>query len=235
MTAFPGSWLKPPSAHHLREIPVMRVVPVDPPDIVQAEPEQKAFQPELRILHGQPCGVPGSTEVAVRIIVDAQHVDASQVAGSQQARERQGVAAIGLHLVARVLGRERRCDDLARQAPSGQIAMQDVAAGTGLVREHEVRGLPLNAPDQLVEIGLAWPDRADEHGGRRCRPACATETESRWRPRPTKSGVGWAMAGLRFCRRPCVPGAALIRNGPTREWRRRSAASETRGPEVARV
>jgi hypothetical protein len=42
--------------------------------------------------------------------------------------------------------------------------MQDVAAGTGLVREDEVRGLPLEAPDRLVEVGLARADRADTHG-----------------------------------------------------------------------
>jgi hypothetical protein len=55
---------------HLREIPAMRVVPVGPTDIVQAEPEQEAFQPELRILQGEPCGVAGPTQIADRFILD---------------------------------------------------------------------------------------------------------------------------------------------------------------------
>jgi hypothetical protein len=41
--------------------------------------------------------------------------------------------------------------------------MQPVAARAGFVGEDELRGLPLQAPDQFVEVRLPRPDRADEH------------------------------------------------------------------------
>ena len=148
----------------LREVPAVRIVPVGPTDIVQAESEEEAFQPELRILQGEPRRVAGPTQIADRFIIDRWHVHARQIPGPQQPRELDGIAAIGLHLVAGLLGNERRRDDLAGEALPRQIAMQDVAAGTGFVGEHQVRCLPLEAPDQLVEVGLARPDRADEHG-----------------------------------------------------------------------
>lgn len=43
------------------------------------------------------------------------------------------------------------------------MAMQGVAAGPGLIREHEVRRLRLEAPDHLVEVGLARADRPNKH------------------------------------------------------------------------
>ena len=90
----------------------MRVVPVGPPDIVPTEPEQEGLQPELRVLEREARGVAGPTEIADRFILDRRHVDARQIAGPEQPREVDGVASIGLDLVAGLLGNQRRRDDL---------------------------------------------------------------------------------------------------------------------------
>jgi hypothetical protein len=143
----------------------MRGVPVRAPDVVQPEPEQERFQPQLGILEREACGVPRAHEIADRFVVDGRHVHAGEIARAEQAREFDGVAAIGLHLVAGLFRNQRRRHDLTGETLLGQIAMQHVAAGTGLVREHEVRCFRLQASNQFVEVRLPRPERPHEHRG----------------------------------------------------------------------
>jgi hypothetical protein len=82
---------------------------------------------------------------ADRFVVDRRHVHPREIAGAEQAREGDGVATIGLHLVARFLRNERRRDDLTREPLAGQISVQPVSARAGFVREHEVGRFPLQA------------------------------------------------------------------------------------------
>jgi hypothetical protein len=49
-----------------------------------------------------------------------------------------GVATIGLHLVASLLRNQRRCDDLAVDAQLGELPVQGIARGTGLVADLEI-------------------------------------------------------------------------------------------------
>jgi hypothetical protein len=65
-------------ADHFREVATMRVVPIGPPHIVPAQSEQEGFQPELGVLERNAGGVPGSTQIADRFVIDRRHVDARE-------------------------------------------------------------------------------------------------------------------------------------------------------------
>ena len=137
--------------------------PVGSADVVQAEAEQARLQPQLGVLHCHARGIARPAEIADRFIVDGRHVYARQIAGPEQPRQVDRVAPVGLDLVAGLLRNQRRRHDLAREALAGQIAVEDVPAGAGLVREHQVRRLRLESPDQRVAVRLARPDGADKH------------------------------------------------------------------------
>jgi len=80
-----------------------------------------------------------------------------------------GIAPGGLHLVARPARDQRRRDDVTRQSLPREIAIQAIPARARLVGEAQRRSLPLEAANQLVDIGVARPNLADEH--RRIGPA----------------------------------------------------------------
>jgi hypothetical protein len=90
----------------------VRRVPVGAADVVEAEPEQERLRPELRVLEREPGGIARSAEIAHRFVVDGRHVGASEIAGAEQAGQFDGVTAIGLDLVAGLLGNQRGRDDL---------------------------------------------------------------------------------------------------------------------------
>jgi hypothetical protein len=60
------------------------------------------------------------------------------VAGLVGLRELLGVAAIGLHLVAGLLGNERRRDDLAVDAQVGQLPVECIPSWAGFVADLEI-------------------------------------------------------------------------------------------------
>jgi hypothetical protein len=64
----------------LGEVPPMRIGPIGPADVVQAEAEQERFQPQLRVLERQSRGVAGATAIADGFIIDRRDVDAGQIA-----------------------------------------------------------------------------------------------------------------------------------------------------------
>ena len=69
--------------HDLRQVALVRGVPVRAPDVVQAESQQERLQPELGILERDPRGVAGPTEIANRFILDRRHVHGGQIPGPQ--------------------------------------------------------------------------------------------------------------------------------------------------------
>ena len=98
----------------------MRGVPIGPADVVPAEAEQEGFQAELRVREREAGGIAGATEIADCFVVDRRHVDARQITGAEQARQLDGVAPVGLDLVARLLGDQRGGHHLAGQPLAGQ-------------------------------------------------------------------------------------------------------------------
>ena len=64
-----------------------------------------------------------------------------------------GVAAIGLHPVAGLLGNQRRRDDLAVDAQLGQLPVECIPGGPGLVADLEILGAALRL------VSLTRPER----------------------------------------------------------------------------
>ncbi len=123
--------------------------------------QEEGFQAEaggFQIVHGILAG-PG--QVADGLVLDLGNVDRVEVTGTQQAGERDGVAAIGLDPIPRPLRDERGGDRMAGQLLAGEIAVQPVAARAGLVGEQQAAGLRFQGADQFIDIALAGADVAE--------------------------------------------------------------------------
>ena len=129
---------------------------------MEAEAEQERLQAQLRILHGEPRGIARAYQVANGFVVHGRHVHGGEIPGPQETRERDGIAAIGLHLVTRFARDERRRDHLTRDAFAREIAVEAVATGPGFIRDLQRRGFSLEATQQLIDVGLATADFSDE-------------------------------------------------------------------------
>ena len=77
-------------------------------------------------------------EIAQCLVLGCGHPDRSEVAALIGASQLLGIAAIGFDLVARLLGDERRCNDLAVDAEVRELPVQGVARGTGFVADLQV-------------------------------------------------------------------------------------------------
>jgi hypothetical protein len=120
-------------------------------------------------------GISGPTQIADGFIVDGGHVHGRQVPRTEEPRQREGIAPIGLHFVARLLGNQRGRDHVAGKALAGQVAVQVIAARAGLVGEYERRRLALQPSNQFVEIALACADRTEKHGRVRALSLCVRD------------------------------------------------------------
>jgi hypothetical protein len=89
-------------------------------------------------------------------------MDGGKIAGSQKARESDGVAAVGLYFVAGFSGNERRCDDEASEAFLGEIAVEREAARPCFVREDEAGRLRLQTSREFVDVAEAGADGTEE-------------------------------------------------------------------------
>src|SRR5712691_808318 len=148
-------------ADDLGEVAEMGVVPVGAAGVVEAETEEEGLQPELGGLEGDDGGLAGATEIAQRFVLDGGDVDGVEVTGAQQAGELDGIAAVGLDAVAGLFRDERRGDDQAGDAAAREVAIQNVAAGAGLIGDHEAVGLLLEPANEPVDVGRARADAAD--------------------------------------------------------------------------
>jgi len=87
-------------------------------------------------------------------------VDRGQIAAGHEPGQGDGVAAVGLDPIAGLARDERRGDDVAGQALEGQVAVQPVPAGAGLVDEHQLGALALKLADHGVDVALPRADGA---------------------------------------------------------------------------
>jgi hypothetical protein len=142
----------------------MRVGPIGAAHVMATGPEQERLEPKLRILERESRRVTGATEIADGFILDGRHVHGRQIARPEQSREFDGIASVGLHLVAGLFRDERWRDDVTGESLAGPVAMECVAARSGLVGKDQRGRLRLQAPDQFVEVRLARTDRAHKHG-----------------------------------------------------------------------
>jgi hypothetical protein len=131
---------------------------------VEPQPKQEGLQPELGGLESEAGGVAGTGQIPDGFVLNARDVDRGEVSRTQQARDLDRVSAVVLDLVARLLGDHGRCDDLAGEPLAGEVPMEGVPARAGLVGEDEIGGLGVEPSDQLVDVGLAGADGADEVG-----------------------------------------------------------------------
>ena len=100
----------------------------------------------------------GAGQVADRLVGDIRDIDGGEVAAAHEAGECDGIAAVGFHAVAGLFGNERGGDDPAGEFFPGQVAIQPVAAGTGLVDEDQSGGFGFQCADQFIDIALAGAD-----------------------------------------------------------------------------
>ena len=95
-----------------------------------------------------------------------------EIAGAQETRELDGIAAVGLDAVAGPAWNERRGHHATGDAARGQVPVEDVAAGPGLVGDLESVGLFLEPAEELIEVGGAGADPAEV--GDLARRSCGT-------------------------------------------------------------
>jgi hypothetical protein len=70
-----------------------------------------------------------------------RHPDCSQLAGSQQTRQRHSVAPVGLHAIARAHGHQRGGDHITGIAEGSDVSVKPIAGRAGLIAD--VQGLVL--------------------------------------------------------------------------------------------
>ena len=149
-------------ADDLGEVAAVGVVPVGASDVMESLSKEKGLQALLGGLEGDARGVTSAAQIADGLVLDEGDVDGGEIPGPEVARDLDGVASIGLHLVAGSLGDEGGGNDAALEIPGGEVAVKAVAAGAGFVGEDERRRLGAESSDHLVDVRLSGADRADE-------------------------------------------------------------------------
>lgn len=105
--------------------------------------------------------VAGANQVADGLVGSVRHVYGDEVAAARQAGQHDGVASVGLDAVGGALGDRRWRDDLAGDAVVGEVAVDDVAAGAGLVDDVQFMALADQAAQCSIEGGKIAADGAD--------------------------------------------------------------------------
>ena len=98
----------------------------------------------------------GPQQVTHGLLGRRRHSDRGELPGAEQARELAGVTTVGLDAVTRSSRGERGRDDGGVHAEGGQLAVQVIAGGPGLVAGSYLRGLGPAAhepSDILVGVG----------------------------------------------------------------------------------
>jgi len=126
--------------------------------------QQQRLQPEAASVEIAERVLARAGEIADGFVRNVGHVDGREIAGARQAGQGHGVALVRLHAIARFPRDQGGGDDDARQGLSREIAVEPVAAGPGLVDEHERRALALHLADEGVDVALPRADRAHVHG-----------------------------------------------------------------------
>jgi hypothetical protein len=103
-------------------------------------------------------------EIAEGFIGNVGHVDRREVAGAGEAGQGHGVPLVGLDPIAGLARDQRGGHDEAREALPGEVAVQPIAAGAGLIDEHELGALALELPHEGIDVALPGPDGAEGDG-----------------------------------------------------------------------
>src|SRR6266498_4782996 len=143
--------------------PSMLIAPVGAPGIADVVAQQQRLETEAGVVEIPEGVFAGPREIADRLVGDLGHVDGGEIPGAGEASQGQGIALVGLDAVTRLARDQRGGDDEARQPFAGQVAVQPVATGPGLVDEHEPRPLALKLAHQGVDVALARADGAEVH------------------------------------------------------------------------
>jgi hypothetical protein len=131
---------------------------------VETLAEQEGLETLLGGFERQPGGIASAREVADGLVLDARYVNGGEIAGAQPLCDLEGIPTVGLDLVAGSFGDQGGSDDTAVETLGGEVSMQDVPRGAGLVRENQGRGLAAKSADELVDIALTGADGAEEVG-----------------------------------------------------------------------
>ena len=137
--------------------------PVRPADVTDVVAQQQRLQPEPGGVEIVQRVLAGAREIADGLVRHVGDVDSREIAGASQAGERHGVALVGLHSIARFARNQRGGDDEAREVLPGEITVEPVAAGPGLVDEHELRALAVHLANEGVNVALSRADGAHVH------------------------------------------------------------------------
>jgi hypothetical protein len=114
----------------------------------------------LEVLYGI---LPGPGQVSDRLVLGPWDINWGQITGAHYADQCCGIAPVGFYPVTRLLWDEGGSDDPAGVALFGEVAVEPVAAGAGLVDEHELAAAGGKAPEQLVYVALPGADGAEGH------------------------------------------------------------------------
>jgi hypothetical protein len=145
----------------LGEVAQVSVVPISAAGVVEAETEEEGLEAKLCSLQGNHGGLTSAAEIAKSFVLDGRDINGVEVARAQQARQLDGVAPIGLDAVSWLFWDERGSNDQAGDPTPGEVAIEKIAARTGLVSYDEAVGLGLEPADEPVDVGGSGADAAD--------------------------------------------------------------------------
>ena len=95
------------------------------------------LRPLLRCLAGRSNALMSSREIPHRFLLGSGDPDGGELACAMQAGERLAIPAVGLHPISGLARDERGGDDSAIMAQMGQLPVDPIAAGAGLVTERQ--------------------------------------------------------------------------------------------------
>jgi hypothetical protein len=106
--------------------------------------------------------LPRARQVSNGFVLHGGHVHGIEISAAEQASELDGVPAVVLDPITRTLRYEGGSNDATVQALVGEVPVQNIAAGSGLVSEHQDRGAAVEPTNQRVHVALACANLAEE-------------------------------------------------------------------------
>jgi hypothetical protein len=146
---------------HLTEPAPGGRAPIGSPGRADSVPPPEGVEPPLGRLQIPEGIFTRPAQVADGFSVDGGHLPRREVPGAHQPGPWPGVTPVGVDPVAWLLGKQGGGDDPADGAGFRQVALAPGAAGASVVDEDERLTLRLQMPQQLINIALPGPDRAE--------------------------------------------------------------------------
>jgi len=98
-------------------------------------------------------------EIPDGLVLDLGDIDRVR-SPERMSRASCAASPVGLDPIPGLLGDERRGDHPAGEPFLGEVAIEPVAAGAGLIDEHQGMALGLELADELVDVALTSTDGA---------------------------------------------------------------------------